>query len=156
MKRSSPLKLVGLSAVLIAVVLFAFFWSWVPISNRLQWTCAKTGSQKGKQVYFGFIHTGDYYRSSGLERLFVEKGHEEIQHEWVKTVGTERYVLVMTRSHSRAPASYHFNSIFQQFMEQASADQKTRMMKVFLNGPEADRKAFLREAEQIAFGITEP
>jgi hypothetical protein len=122
----------------------------------LQWTCATTGSQKGEQVYLGLIHTGDYYRTSGLERLLIENGHTNINHEWVKTVGTERYVLIMTRSHSRAPASYHFNYFFTAFMERASEEQKLRMMKVFLDGPEDVRKAFVQEAGQIAFEITEP
>lgn len=144
-----------MAIVSVSLAVISIYWSMVPLSNSIEWTCAKTGSQKGWNEYLGFIRTGGFFRTSTLERLMINQGHTNIVHDWVKTMGTEQYLVFKAHRHSKAPETYHFNDWLSHFTEKASASEKQRMMDVFLKGTEDDRREFLRHAEAIAFDMAE-
>lgn len=155
-RRQTSWRRVGIAIVLTLGLVVGFFSSKVPITNDLQWTCAKTGSTKGKRVYLGLIHTAELHRSSRLERLLIESGQTHIDHEWVKTKGTERYLIFKAHRHSKAPASSDIDLVLTNFLERATDEQKRRLMSVFLSGPEDARAAAYRDAVRIAFESANP
>jgi hypothetical protein len=148
--RSSSFRYIGISIALTCGLILWVFSGHVPIVQDRQWTCAKTGSRKGKRVYLGLIETAEVRRPSELERLLIAAGHTNLHHEWVKTKGTERYLFFKTHRHSKAPVSSDFDLVLPDFVKRASDEQQQRMMSVFLAGPEDARQAFYREAVQIA------
>jgi len=127
------------ATILCCFLLIALLSYFTELTRSVSYTSAETGSRKGESYRLGFILVDSWESSSWIEIRARRMGVLPKKQTWIKTADTRETLVMTSRGHSKAPASY-FLSSFETSPEEYSSVILNSFVKKFLLATEPERE----------------